>query len=301
LSAKDESGKFICPHAPGTHKGMELDHQESQVARGVKGGKASYTLVDAIPQEVSAVFKGAVPGAGFRKALALSRSGALGAVELSEARESYAGLLDRDDKTFSPTRRATSIFFGADMDILKAFKFWQAAGEPEEINFEALASNPEKTTTQGKFTVLDTTATAEDPEKLALKAEVEKLRKEGESIRLDGFRREAEKFADRQVAEGRMLPAEREECIRLHVQLATWDLQEPYESGTRLAFFERLHDQRQLHGLSEEKITPLMPEGAYVLPNSPEAPDAAKAKAERFANLMSHTPLGKAVAVNGKA
>jgi hypothetical protein len=257
--------------------------------------------VDAIPQEVSAVFKGAVPGAGFRKALALSRSGALGAVELSEARESYAGLLDRDDKTFSPTRRAT--FFGADMDILKAFKFWQAAGEPEEINFEALASNPEKTTTQGKFTVLDTTATAEDPEKLALKAEVEKLRKEGESIRLDGFRREAEKFADRQVAEGRMLPAEREECIRLHVQLATWDLQEPYESGTRLAFFERLHAQLKPHGLTEEKVgtESVVPFGAKALSNGPEAPDADKAKAERLSALMSHTPLGKAVAVNGKA
>jgi hypothetical protein len=72
LEERNEKGRYVCPHAPGTDEEMEEEQREGQMARGVAKGYASYSLVDAYPNEVSAVYKGAVPGAGFRKSLELS-------------------------------------------------------------------------------------------------------------------------------------------------------------------------------------------------------------------------------------
>lgn len=68
-----ESGRFLCPHMPGTDYQMTPEQVAAQSARGVTNGYCSYTLSGANCNEVSAVYDGAVPGAGFVKA-ALSPS-----------------------------------------------------------------------------------------------------------------------------------------------------------------------------------------------------------------------------------
>lgn len=64
-----------CDHVPGTTIGMTTGEVERQLTRGVDGGFASYTIRNAGLAELSAVFDGAVPGAGFRKALKFSNDG----------------------------------------------------------------------------------------------------------------------------------------------------------------------------------------------------------------------------------
>lgn len=63
-----ESGRFLCPHMPGTDYQMTPEQVAAQSARGVTNGYCSYTLDGANCNEVSAVYDGAVPGAGFVKA-----------------------------------------------------------------------------------------------------------------------------------------------------------------------------------------------------------------------------------------
>jgi len=87
--------EYLCPHAPGTTLEMTEAEQAAQRARGVPDGKCSYTLVGARLGEVSAVFDGAVPGAGFRKALSLCAG--MGAETLAQARQSYLPLCRKHD------------------------------------------------------------------------------------------------------------------------------------------------------------------------------------------------------------
>jgi hypothetical protein len=70
----DEEYRFLCPHLPGSTHRMTEEEIASQLGRGVTDGRASYTIEDGHANEVSAVYDGAVPGAGFVKAAALSMS-----------------------------------------------------------------------------------------------------------------------------------------------------------------------------------------------------------------------------------
>ena len=68
----DDYGEFACGHVPGTYHGMGDKDKKSQKGRGVPDGKASYSLHNSRMSEVSSVYDGAVPGAGFKKALRLA-------------------------------------------------------------------------------------------------------------------------------------------------------------------------------------------------------------------------------------
>lgn len=80
-----------CGHIPGTTHGMEDGEIEAQIARGVPEGRASYTYVGGKCHEVSAVYEGAVPGAGFTKALQNLRR--LTDEERAELAESFRSLI----------------------------------------------------------------------------------------------------------------------------------------------------------------------------------------------------------------
>lgn len=97
LEGYDEQGNMLCSHVPGTHRNMTKEQIADQLASGVPKGVASFTLEDATAGEVSSVYDGAVPGAGFRKALSLSKSRQLSNSDLEEARLSFAPLLGRKD------------------------------------------------------------------------------------------------------------------------------------------------------------------------------------------------------------
>lgn len=90
FNAKDPEGNWLCPHVPGTHRKMSPAQVEAQRARGVPDGLATYTLTDSHAGEVSAVYDGAVPGAGFRKALSLARRGDLTEGDVAELLHAYA-------------------------------------------------------------------------------------------------------------------------------------------------------------------------------------------------------------------
>ena len=85
-----------CPHAPGTKRSMTDLEIDAQSKRGVPGGKASYTLENARCGEVSAVFDGAVPGAGVKKVMSLRKKGKLNHREWKEARAVFGSLLNGD-------------------------------------------------------------------------------------------------------------------------------------------------------------------------------------------------------------
>jgi hypothetical protein len=86
-----------CTHAPGTHRNMNDENKEAQKARGVCAATATFTYDDAHMTEVSAVYDGAVPGAGFRKLMRLSKQRQLSTQELVQARTAYASLLSKGD------------------------------------------------------------------------------------------------------------------------------------------------------------------------------------------------------------
>lgn len=79
-----------CMHIPGTDRGLTPEQIKAQKARGVTTGYATYSLVNFHMGEVSSVYDGAVPGAGYRKALVASREGTLSGEHLAQARRSYS-------------------------------------------------------------------------------------------------------------------------------------------------------------------------------------------------------------------
>lgn len=80
-----------CGHIPGSTHDMGDEQIEAQVQRGVPNGRASYTYENGLCHEVSAVYDGAVPGAGFSKALRFVK--AMNEEELAEVRDAFASLL----------------------------------------------------------------------------------------------------------------------------------------------------------------------------------------------------------------
>jgi hypothetical protein len=111
-----------CPHVPGSRMGLTPEQIEAQKARGVTDGKGSYTLVDGVPYEVSAVFKGAVEGAGFRKALSAMRGHGLKSRDRDEILLSYRGMV-------TPNHGKGGIKMG----LRDFFARWQAEGEPDDL------------------------------------------------------------------------------------------------------------------------------------------------------------------------
>jgi len=77
----------FCAHLPGSRHGMTPAEIEASAARGVTKGRATYVIHDATFSEVSAVYDGAVPGAGFsRLRTAMSK---LSTNERDEIREAF--------------------------------------------------------------------------------------------------------------------------------------------------------------------------------------------------------------------
>lgn len=121
---------YLCPHVPGTHRAMTQEQIDAQVQRDARNasGYATYTLHDARLLEVSAVYDGAVPGAGVKKALSVARS--VSGEELQtlmrEAFAAYGSLLPFDlnsaeiDEFEIPTRGLQSPRpKGANMNLLQ--------------------------------------------------------------------------------------------------------------------------------------------------------------------------------------
>lgn len=89
-----------CDHSPGTTRNMEPEQVEAQKGRGVASGKATYTMEDYILSEVSGVYDGAVPGAGFSKGLSIIDQ--LSSEEREQFREAFHALMDEESDAGDP-------------------------------------------------------------------------------------------------------------------------------------------------------------------------------------------------------
>lgn len=82
-----------CEHYAGSTYGMSQDQKTAQISRGVLTGVATYTLENWEIGELSGVYDGAVPGAGFAKAHEALQSGLLPDDAAAELALVYAAYL----------------------------------------------------------------------------------------------------------------------------------------------------------------------------------------------------------------
>jgi DNA-binding protein H-NS len=146
----EEDDDSLCPHIPGTTYKMSEEQIAAQEERGIPGGVCSFTLENGTAGEFSAVFDGALPGAGFRRALSLARHGSLDDRTLAEARIAFAGVMkDSDFAPRSGPNRAGGMGGNempkpkpdlTNMNLQDMYEFWVALGRPESINIPELAA-----------------------------------------------------------------------------------------------------------------------------------------------------------------
>jgi hypothetical protein len=284
-----------CPHVPGTTLAMTAEQVSAQEARGVPGGAASYTIEDGHAREVSAVYDGAVPGAGFRKALHLSRAGRLPAAALDQARRAYAPLAMSGD--FAPAaphptnapkppgpraRHATTKGKPLEpIDLLSAYRFWLAAGQPEHIDLAAFAGTAAPPTPAPPAPTPPPTAPPTQPQTPGPEVGMtEQLARLTEQIQRDNAERERERrqafetqinlqvqhWVERQLAPDvrTAVPAEKAPLTNLLLQLARDDAagaaQVAYfqdgaaKVGSRLEAFQALWSLRGQHDFNVERV-----------------------------------------------
>lgn len=212
LTERDqETGDYLCPHYPGSHRAMNTQQIEAQKGRGVTKGKASYTLENANCSETSAVYDGAVPGAGFQKALKSFRS--FSESERAELHESFSSLFSgteakmADPKPGEPghtEQKALAAFFtmlknffnGAGADFSKEE---EPADESGQSDRDALAAENEDL--KKKLAEREEKEKAERSERIA--AQVSAFVKENESKLGAAGRAEIEAFY-RDAKEGKI-------------------------------------------------------------------------------------------------
>jgi hypothetical protein len=301
-----ELGSKDCPHVPATHKDLSPEQTEAQKARGVSGGKASYTLVDAVPQEVSAVYKGAVPGAGFRKAMLYARKDGFRKVYGREVLQSYGGLLENRDKV-SLGSVPTPIKEEKKMGFLETLlgKYRDAGSpDPETLDLEDILvtdlGTRVPTSSGSKVDPSQMQLSEERAQFLREKADFEKQRAEHQ---LSAFKAEAETKLSPLVTDGKLSVHQKENLASLYVFAAVDDSIRPIELAPGqpvkrvdllMKGLENLHSKGRLD-TEEIGDEPTVNEDETVLANGLEGiPNKDKPTAERLAALLTTTELGKA-------
>jgi hypothetical protein len=259
--------EVACGHIPGTHHLMTDDEIKASIARGVPDGVCSFTLEDATAGEVSPVFDGAVPGAGFRKALRAARARHLSAADLAEARRSFGPLARRRDFSANPTPpdrgRPAPQNRGPAMpkDPRKKTVTLAALGQllsQAGIEFEddddaaetpAAAAAPARPATQAAAAATPTPAADRPASEIderfrlleeqnarleqTLAAERQARETDGREQRRRTVLAQAESWAEQQVRLGAATPAERDEMVALYAQAATDDHEHPAQVAYR--------------------------------------------------------------------
>lgn len=275
-----------CNHLAGTTRNMNSDQQEAQVARGVKGGKASYTLVDATMGEVSAVYDGAVPGAGFRKALRFARQHKLNLDDLAQARQVYADLLSTGDMDMEEVE--TMVENGIVRAFRKVFGRDDAPPPPDEPEDEGDAVPPPT----------EPAPPAATATMLAQQAELQRLQAQVATMSAERVVERATALVDGLITASKLYPYERAGAIALFKQamqdderdstLVTFSDGEGQEHKvTRTALLEAQYKARPAHNLTEEAVV------AFTLPTGGAPSKDEKVQAEVKA-AMQATPEGRA-------
>jgi hypothetical protein len=262
----------------------------------VSEGKASYSVVNGQTLEVSAVYKGAVPGAGFRKAMQFGRKSgkSLAGQSASDILTAYGSLMDDSDRSVfrvapKPINKGSKAM---GFDILSWLKLGQSVG--------AIEANADLSTL-GDVQATPPTAPATPAPSQALSAKETELAERERAVKLaersvvkDRYSVAADGFVLQLKTSERITPAEEPNVKQAYVLAAMDDHFNPLpdEDGkpvSRLSIFQAAQLGRKPHGLSEEQITK-----AEILPSG-EAPDQKGTPAERLAALLKGTPLGQEV------
>jgi hypothetical protein len=289
LYGVDQDGNYICPHVPGSTRKMNKDQINAQKVRGVDTGCCTYSIMDATANEVSAVYDGAIPGAGFRKARDLARSQNLSRSLQVQFSKAYPGI-------FKPQKE-----FGMRVSLASLMNaFRQNPNQTVEIDdvedLDGAEFGPRTLAPARVATRLSVQETDASGELARLRAENERLNREAaersereaaEAAERD--RLEAERFATALVAGNSILPAEKDHYQRLYLQLATDDRANPLKTGNRLAMFTALTGARPKHKLTTDLVAsnPGVKQAFSLI--SPDAPSADEDAANDLSKLRAAT------------
>lgn len=297
-----------CSHVPGTKRDMSPDQVAQQKGRGIRGGEASYSIVGAHSSEVSAVYDGAVPGAGFRKMMSLARKHELSRAELRQAMGSYRTLLSKGDlamEDFEDVIEQTS-----ESVVTKLLKRLGIVSPSEA----AVASTPAIEAVDTKIGV-GAESLAPQPSQAPGLAVVQSseylaILAQRDALKLEALEKAAFGFVESQIRGGKLFPACGQQVISLYRQLALDDEARPTSislnkgggddgPGTafssRVAVLEAVFAATPSHGLFDEQALP-----AAVLTNSVQPTklgdegQAGQREARRVQRL-SMTALGRSV------
>jgi hypothetical protein len=294
-------GDKDCNHIPGTSKGLSPEQMEAQKARGVPGGKASYTVVNGNVYEVSAVFKGAVPGAGFRKAISLGKAGHTDRALSQEVLSAYGSMMDAGDfKLFDQGKPKMKL-----SDVLRAVGLAQSAGiELEDLSEDDLASLKTGTQVpqQHGSKVEDTTLAAD-------RAEVEAEKRQ---VALERFQHQADLYVTPLKSDGRVAGTAADALSLLYTQVALDDKFNPIQlelggkKVTRLEVLKASNEGRQKSVLlSQGDLVgddSIIPDGQKALPPSDDPKPTGESELSETAMeaYLAMTDHGKAALAQKK-
>jgi hypothetical protein len=264
LTASDDDGKRLCRHYPGSSYQMGRDQRKAQSDRGVPGGRATYTLMDANPSEVSAVFDGAVPGAGFRKALSAARAGQLPPQALHELRAAYGDLLPTRGRTaapFHPAKGTTSMPIKLS-DLMRLIR--GSATEPDvEIEDDEIEDRESFSAVPPK--AQPAADPRPSPELLELRKQLaetnkrlaeekEAREKEARNGLINGFGVDADAFIADQKRANKLNGKQVTELRGLLVNLATDDHDRPIDGFSRVGTVKAILGEVKPHDLTKEQV-----------------------------------------------
>jgi hypothetical protein len=246
-----------CPHVPGTLYAMDEDEIESQKARGVPDGRATYTYRKGQLGEISGVFDGAVRGAGFRKAMALSSK--LTGENMKLAREVYGDFSMKEEGEGLLERVAEAVADG----------FRRAFGGKQPPTAEA--TQPEENVDMSKQNGADVEQLRRDSEELA-------------TLKQNQRDQAAAQFASDQVKTHKnLLPFGETKLKSLYLQLSADDASAPLAEGSRVEQLKGLFTALPGHHLTKELAAGQLPEGATVLENEDDPQQASVKQAAESA------------------
>jgi hypothetical protein len=261
-----------CEHLPGTTRRMQEAEIEAQKQRGVPKGAASYTYVNGRLHELSGVYDGAVPGAGFRKVLSLGKQ--LNEGERDEVREAYGSLINEAEDLFMNGTLIDEIKTAVKEGFQAAFgssKKAEAAAEPEQ------PAKPEDSKRE------DGAAETE--------AENERLRKELAAEREAKTAAEADKFVHEQLKAGHMFPSELAAVMSFYLQAARDDNAHPLPPAGE-SRVENLRKMIELRPSNRLIVDLTVGETDQVL--KADENSQTEMSEERRRELLSKTPAGRA-------
>lgn len=295
-----ELGDKDCPHAPATKNGLTPEQMEAQTARGVTGGKASYTVVDGQPYEVSAVFKGAVPGAGFRKAMSLKAKAQTDQQFGQEVLSAYGSMMGPGDLKFFDKGKPKMKF----SDVLRLMGMAQTAGiQLEDLEEGDLATLKSGTMVPARITQ-EQTLTSPEAEKLS--ADRLALEADRKALAFERFQLQADTYVNPLAAEGKVTGPDVDFLKLAFVQAAMDDKFSPVtlevggEKLSRVEVLKKANAGRVKNPLlNGQAITSKddLPEGLSILPSQDAitSPDG-EMSLERRRELLGYTDVGTSIA-----